>query len=87
MSDKSIVWMVWVGFSVILLALFPPGRALMTFALGQAWRFVIWSGHLLLAWGQAVGLEVWRAHGTLLRNLGPRQWVLPSVGEKTTRRD
>lgn len=87
MSDKAIVALVWSGAVIFLLALFPPGRALLSFTLSQAWKFTTWSGHLLFAWAQGIAVRVWKAHVTVARNLGPRQWVLPSVARKGTRRE
>lgn len=82
------------GFSTIVLIMLvliimmfvPPLRALLGWALKQSFDAI---KHLLsiafVALQHAV-VHVARAHGTIIKNLMPRNTVLPSVREKTTRR-
>lgn len=75
-------------FAVILVVvlLFPPGRALIGFVLQQAWKLLEWILGVLSGLAQAAAMEVWRAHLTILRNLMPRGAVLPTVAKKKTTR-
>lgn len=78
--------MIWTGGILFVLMLLPPGRAVLSFAGGQAWTLLTWLGAVILNAAQAAGMSILRAHGVILKNLFPRVMVLPSVGKKTTRR-
>lgn len=85
LSDTTAVLIV-VAVCCGIMAMFAPGRAVLGFLFNQLWAVVLWLGGVLAAGVQVVGLAVWRAHKTVAKNLGPRVAVLPSVGNKTTRR-
>lgn len=87
MSSDAVAWLVWISTVVIIVALFPPGRALLGFVVGQAWKLILHVGQILLAGAQASLVHVWRSHVVIARNLAPRGAVLPTVAKKTVRRD
>lgn len=87
LSANHVAWLVWITTAVIIIALFPMGRSLLGFIVGQAWKLILHVGNILLAGAQASIAHVWRAHMIIARNLAPRGAVLPTVANKTVRRD
>lgn len=87
MSDGTFVTLVWMVLALIVLAIFPLTRPLLTFALKQLWDLIKWVGTAGFNRLQAMSVDVWRAHKVIFINLMPRRAALPSVGEKGTRRD
>lgn len=72
--------------TLILIALFESGRMLLKAIAGNVFAGFLKGGHLVLAMLQLVGMNVLIAHGQVLKNLLPRQSVLPSVRTKSVRK-
>lgn len=72
--------------TLILIALFESGRMLLKAIAGNVFAGLLKGAHLVLAMLQLIGMNVLIAHGQVLKNLLPRQSVLPSVRTKSVRK-
>lgn len=69
-----------------LMAFFEPGRALLKTLGAQCGKVLLKAAHLIVAFLQLIGMKVLIAHVQVIKNLMPRQSVLPSVRTKSVRR-
>lgn len=86
MADELIAGLLWTAVAVGLALFVPPLRSLLGWALGQVWNGLLAAGHLVLTLLQSALRNVITAHLLILKNLGPRNSVLPSVRPKSVKR-
>lgn len=79
--------LIWAGLAVFVCLLVAPLRALLGFLLKQSWMLVFAALAIVVAKVQDILKYVWKCHLCVIKNLMPRNVVLPSVARtKTTRR-
>lgn len=79
--------LIWGGLAVFICLLVAPLRALLGFLLKQTWVLVFGALAIVLAKTQDILKYVWKCHLCVIKNMMPRNVVLPSVARtKTTRR-
>lgn len=80
---STLIWM-----AIISLALLAIGvvRDFVAWVFGQLWKLLLWVSGVALVVAQHIARAVFDAHLTIIKNLLPRQTVLPSVRVKSVKR-
>ena len=78
--------LLWSAVGLGLALFVPPLRAMLGWGVGQLWNGLLAAGHLILTLVQSALRNVITAHLVILKNLGPRNSVLPSVRPKSVKR-
>lgn len=75
-----------VGVVCLIMLLFKPTRAIVLWVFKMVGTLIRWVWSFTASIVHKSGQVFWGAHVTLLRNFLPRSAVIPTVGQKSTKR-